>query len=119
DGLVSSVEGFLWVLLALVFVVAALGIINTLTMNVIEQTRELGVLRAIGLKRGQVRRMVIAQAAALGILSIVPGVLAGIGLAWLMNLATYPFAGHRPDFELRAGFVALCAVATLGVAVLA
>jgi putative ABC transport system permease protein len=119
DNLVGSVEGFLWVLIALVFVVAALGIVNTLTMNVHEQTRELGVLRAIGLKRGQVRKLVVAQAAALGLLSILPGVLAGIGLAWLMNVATYPFSGHRVDLELKASFVAGCAGIALVIAVLA
>lgn len=118
DGVVAGVEGFLWVLIALEFVVAALGVVNTLTMNVTEQTRELGVLRAIGLKRGQVRKMVTAQAAALGILSVLPGVPAGIALAWLMNAATYPFSGHRVDFQLRPGFVATCAVLTLIVALL-
>jgi putative ABC transport system permease protein len=119
DGIVASVEGFLWVLIALMFVVAALGIVNTLTMNVIEQTRELGVLRAIGLKRGQVRKLVIAQAVALGLLSVLPGVLAGLGLSWLMNEATYPFSGHRVAFTWRPGFVAGCAAAALAVAVLA
>ena len=46
--------GFLWLLLALVFVVASLGIVNTLTMNVMEQTREIAVLRSVALSRGQV-----------------------------------------------------------------
>ncbi len=119
DGAVASVEGFLWVLIALVFVVAALGIVNTLTMNVIEQTRELGVLRAIGLRRGQVRKLVVAQATAMGLLSVLPGVLGGLGMAWLMNEATYPFSGHRVVFAWRPGFVAGCALTALTVAILA
>ncbi len=119
DTAVKSVEGFLWVLIVLVFVVAALGIVNTLTMNVHEQTRELGVLRAIGLKRGQLRKLVLAQAAGLGLLSVLPGIAAGIVLAWLMNAATYSFSGHRVDFTLRVGFMAGCAAAALIVALLA
>lgn len=119
DGVVASVEGFLWVLIVLVFVVAALGIVNTLTMNVHEQTRELGVLRAIGLKRGQLRKLVLAQAAALGLLSVLPGFVAGVALSWLMNLATYSFSGHRVDFILRVGFMAGCVAVALLVALLA
>ncbi len=115
----KSVEGFLWVLIVLVFVVvAALGIVNTLTMNVHEQTRELGVLRAIGLKRGQLRKLVLAQAAGLGLVSVLPGIALGIVLAWLMNLATYSFSGHRIDFILRGGFMAGCAGVALLIALL-
>ena len=47
--MMAGVIGFLWLLLALVFVVASLGIVNTLTMNVLEQTREIAVLRAVAL----------------------------------------------------------------------
>ena len=119
DRIVKSVEGFLWVLIVQVFVVALLGIVNTLTMNVHEQTRELGVLRAIGMKRGQLRRLVLAQAAGLGLLSVLPGILAGVVLAWLMNLATYSFSGHRVDFILRGGFMAGCAAAAVLIALLA
>jgi putative ABC transport system permease protein len=119
DGIVASVEGFLWVLIVLVFVVAALGIVNTLTMNVHEQTRELGVLRAIGLKRGQLRKLVLAQAAGLGVLSVLPGIAAGIVLAWLMNAATYSFSGHRVEFILRGGFMAGCAAVALAISLLA
>jgi putative ABC transport system permease protein len=119
DKAVKSVEGFLWVLIVLVFVVAALGIVNTLTMNVHEQTRELGVLRAIGLKRSQLRKLVLAQAAGLGLLSVLPGIAGGVVLAWLMNAATYSFSGHRIEFTLRVGFMVYCAAVALTVALLA
>src|SRR5262249_52768427 len=71
----EGMQGFIWVLISLVFVVASLGVVNTLTMNVLEQTRELGVLRAIGMKRLQVGKLIMAQALALGIISLLPGVL--------------------------------------------
>ena len=44
-------KDLIWVMIALIFLVASLGIVNTLTMNVDEQTREMGVLRAIGVRR--------------------------------------------------------------------
>ncbi len=48
--MVAGVTGGLWVLLTLGLVVGALGVVNTLTMNVLELTRELGMLRAIGMR---------------------------------------------------------------------
>jgi putative ABC transport system permease protein len=109
----------LWTLVALVFVVASLGIVNTLTMNVLEQTRELGCLRAIGMKRGQVRKMVICQALLLGVISLVPGVAGGIGLAYLMNLATYPLMGVHIGFRLDGCLVGGVFVLALVISVLA
>ena len=60
-------------------VVAALGIVNTLTMGVVERVRELGVLRAIGMSRRQAMRMIVVEATILGIVGVVLGSLAGIG----------------------------------------
>ena len=58
---------------------AALGIVNTLTMGVVERIREIGVLRAIGMTRRQAMRMVVVEAALLGIVGVVLGSLAGLG----------------------------------------
>ena len=111
--------GFLWVLLSLVFVVAALGVVNTLTMNVLEQTREFGLLRAIGMKRRQMAKLIISQALALGIISLIPGVLAGIALAFLINLVMYPLIGQYVQFELSVWHIAMCFFAALAIAILA
>jgi putative ABC transport system permease protein len=111
--------GFLWVLLSLVFVVASLGVVNTLTMNVMEQTREFGVLRAIGMKRRQIGKLILTQALALGIISLAPGVVAGVALAYLVNLVTYPLIGHAVPFELSAWHVAGCFGTALAIAVAA
>ncbi len=65
--------------LALVAViVAALGIVNTLTMGVLERVREIGVLRAIGMSRRQVMRMIAVEATVLGVVGVVLGSLAGV-----------------------------------------
>jgi putative ABC transport system permease protein len=60
-------------------IVAALGIVNTLTMGVVERIREIGVLRAIGMSKRQVMRMVVVEATILGFVGVILGSLAGIG----------------------------------------
>lgn len=100
SGLIDSVTGFLWLLMALIFVVASLGIVNTLTVNVLEQTRELGLLRAVAMTRGQVRRMILTQALALGLVSLGPGVIMGLAVAYLLNRATAVVSGAPVDFRI-------------------
>lgn len=119
DRAVDGVTGFFWVLVVLVFVVASLGMVNTLTMNVLEQTREIGVLRAVAMQRRQVSKMIFAQALQLAVLSLVPGVLFGIGMAYLMNLATRPTIGHDVAFHVDAAVVLGCLLVGLCVALLA
>jgi putative ABC transport system permease protein len=114
---VRGMLGFIWVLMSLVFVVASLGVVNTLTVNVLEQTRELGVLRAIGMRRAQVARLVLAQAIALAVVSLVPGVAAGVALAWLTNLATYPVVGQAVRFHWDWALIAGCFFTALAIAV--
>ncbi len=65
-------------------VVAALGITNTLAMNVLERVRELGVLRAVGLTRSQAWRLVVLEAAVLGLVGSVLGIAAGLGAGALL-----------------------------------
>jgi putative ABC transport system permease protein len=73
---------FFYVLAALILIPAALGLLNTLTINILERTREIGVIRAVGGSRGQVRRIVTAEALLLGIFSAAMGVLAGIAISY-------------------------------------
>ncbi len=64
--------------------IAALGIVNTLTMGVVERIRELGVLRAIGLSRRQASRMVVVEAGLLGIVGAILGIATGLVVGLLM-----------------------------------
>jgi putative ABC transport system permease protein len=114
--MMGGVIGFLWLLLALVFVVASLGIVNTLTMNVMEQTREIAVLRSVALQRRQVRAMILLQALALGLCSLVPGVGIGLILAFLMNLSTHILLGQPVEFQAEIWFVLACCAACLAIA---
>jgi putative ABC transport system permease protein len=100
EGMLSRVSGALWGLMVLAFAVASLGIVNTLTMNVHDQTREFGVLRALGLKRGQVFKVVVAQAVLLAGLSLLPGALAGTGMAYAINRASAAWTGSSAAFQM-------------------
>lgn len=119
DTLIGGVLGFLWLLIAMVFVVASLGIVNTLTMNVLEQTREVGLLRAVAMTRGQVRRMVLSQAVGLGAISLVPGAVVGIAVAYLLNKGSYAVSGQPVDFRVQPVLVVGAVVVALVISVLA
>ena len=68
----------LYALLALAVVISVLGIVNTLGLSVMERTREIGLLRAVGMTRPQVRRMVTLEAVMVAVLGAVLGVVLGI-----------------------------------------
>ncbi len=98
-----GVNGGLWGLLALGSAIASFGLINTLSMNIIEQTREIGLLRVVAMTRNQIRRMVFAQALLLSLVGFVPGACMGILVAYLINLSTYTATGHVIEFVFRPG----------------
>jgi putative ABC transport system permease protein len=64
--------------------VAALGVANTMLMNVLERRRELGMLRSLGMTQGQIMRLILSESVALGLLGGLLGVALG---AWLSRLA--------------------------------
>ena len=64
--------------MAVAIIIAALGIVNTLIISVAERKRELGVLRAIGGLRSQVRKMILLEAAAIAIVGVLSGTIAGM-----------------------------------------
>lgn len=63
-------------------VIAAVGIVNLLTLGIVQRRRELGVLRALGLSGSQVRHMVLAEAAHITIASVTTGLVLGIAYGW-------------------------------------
>jgi putative ABC transport system permease protein len=68
------------ILLALAILIAVLGIVNTLALSVLERTRELGLLRAIGLRRAQTMRMVTVESVVISVFGALLGVVVGSGL---------------------------------------
>ncbi|HUG71317.1 MAG TPA: FtsX-like permease family protein [Pirellulaceae bacterium] len=101
ERMMDGVIGSLWALLALGFVIAAFGLVNTLAMNILEQTRELGVLRVVAMTRSQVRRTILAQAIMMGLIGLAPGTILGLAVAYFINLATLPTTGHVVLFVFR------------------
>jgi len=98
--------------LALVAViVAALGIVNTLTMNVLERVREIGVLRAAGMTRRQVWRSVVVEAGVTGGIGAICGVAAGLGIGALMVV----LAGGRLDLAVDVPWLAVGVAFALGI----
>jgi putative ABC transport system permease protein len=77
---------FYYVVMAALMIPSVLGLINTLTINVLERTREIGVLRAIGATQGQVRRLVIAESLLLAMAGTAVGLLAGLALGYAMTM---------------------------------
>jgi putative ABC transport system permease protein len=80
----SSVLNILYVLLALSVIVSLFGIVNTLVLTIFERTREIGMLRAIGMTRRQVRRMVRHESVITALIGAAIGIVLGIVLAVLL-----------------------------------
>ena len=80
----NNILNILYVLLALSVVVSLFGIVNTLVLTVFERTRELGMLRAIGMTRRQVRRMIRYESVITALIGAVLGIILGIVLAGLL-----------------------------------
>jgi putative ABC transport system permease protein len=101
SGIKNGIVGSLWGLLIMGFVVSAFGIANTLAMNVLEQTRELGLMRVVAMTRRQLRRMILAQAIIMGLIGLIPGLGVGIIMAYTTNITTQSVFGHAAAFFLR------------------
>jgi putative ABC transport system permease protein len=71
---------FVQLLLGLAMIIAVLGIINTLALSMIERTRELGLLRAVGMKRRQVMWMVTVESVVISVFGALLGIAVGVGL---------------------------------------
>ena len=108
---VDQILGIFYVLLGLAVIVSLFGIVNTLALSVLERTRELGMLRAIGMSRRQVRRMVRHESVVTALIGASLGI--GVGL-FLAALATTALSGEGLRFAVPFGsLVAFCVVAAV------
>ena len=113
NTIVNGVVGGLWGILVLALLVAAFGVANTLTMNVLEQTRELALLRVVAMTRRQVRKMVLSQAGIIGVIGLALGILFGVTLAFLISKSTMTLLGYPVPFIVQPIFLTGCFVAGL------
>ena len=79
--MIDQILGMVSVLLLFTVLIAMLGITNTLALSIVERTREIGLLRAVGMTRTQVHRMVRAEAVLVAVAALVTGSLLGVGYA--------------------------------------
>ena len=77
---INSFQVILYILLALAIVIAILGIVNTLALSILERTRELGLLRAVGLLRAQVAQMVTVESVVISVFGALLGLVVGSAL---------------------------------------
>ena len=82
---INQLVAFFYVLLALAIVISLLGIVTTLVLSIHERTRELGLLRAVGMSRRQVRTMVRYEAVITALIGAILGMVLGVVFAALMS----------------------------------
>ncbi|HEY5388729.1 MAG TPA: FtsX-like permease family protein, partial [Thermoleophilia bacterium] len=97
---VSQLLNLLYGLLAMSVIISLFGIVNTLVLAVYERTREIGLLRAIGTSRRQVRATVRYESVITSIIGALMGIVVGIVFAWVV---TTKFAGQGITFSIPGG----------------
>ncbi len=83
DAMLQAVVTVFSVLIGFSALIAAVGLVNTLSLSVLQRTRELGLLRALGFTAAQVRGMIRAESAALTIAAAAAGLVLGIAYGWV------------------------------------
>ena len=119
DGVVGGVVGSLWAILGLGFAVGSLGVANTVTMNVMEKRRTLGLLRAVGMTGRQVTRVVVLESVLLGLAGGCIGLLGGLTTALFIQYASQPLLGHPIRATIRPAVILANILAAVAVTALA
>ena len=88
------------VLIGFSALIAAIGMVNTLSLSVMQRTRELGLLRALGFDRRQLRLMIVAESAALTVAATLTGIVLGFGYGWAGAQSLLGGAQGEPVFVL-------------------
>ncbi|WP_017936354.1 ABC transporter permease [Nocardioides sp. Iso805N] len=115
-GQVNQLLYMIYGLLALAIVIAIIGIVNTLGLSVIERTREIGLLRAVGMSRARLRRMITLESIAIAVLGAVMGMALGLVIGVLLRQA---LASKLTSLGLPLGQLALFLVIAVVVGILA
>jgi putative ABC transport system permease protein len=109
-GKVNQILALFGTLLGLAVLIALFGISNTLTLSVIERTRESALMRALGLTRGQLRRMLLIEAVLMALLAIVVGVALGAAFGWAIVRGFINSSGGEGMLSIPYAQIALYAL---------
>jgi putative ABC transport system permease protein len=112
DDLIDQVFGFVLILLVLSVIISAFGIANTLGLSIYERIRELGLLRAVGMRRSQLGWMIVIEAVIVSLLGAVLGIAIGILFGWAMQqaLADLGFSVFAIPYGLLVVFAVIAAL---------
>ncbi|WP_433329766.1 ABC transporter permease [Spirillospora sp. CA-294931] len=105
-------------MLGLAIIIALFGIANTLTLSVVERTRESALLRALGITKRQLRRMLSVEALVMAVIGAVTGVVFGVVFGWAATTAMSENAVFSLPYLQIVGFVVLAGAAGMLAAVL-
>jgi putative ABC transport system permease protein len=117
---INQLLGLIYVLLALAVVIAFLGIMNTLALSIFERTRELGLLRAVGMTRSQLRTTVRWESVIIALFGTLLGLVIGLFFGWALvqALRSNGFTHLTVPVGQLAVVVVVAALAGVGAAVL-
>ena len=105
---IDTLLNLLYVLLSLSIIVSLFGIVNTLVLTVFERTRELGMLRAVGMTRRQLRRMIRHESVITALIGAALGIPVGIVLALMIGQAI-----EYPAFTIPVGTLVVFVIAAI------
>jgi putative ABC transport system permease protein len=111
ESFLNGLLNLIYALLGLAIIIAVLGIVNTLALSILERTREIGLLRAVGLGRRQTRAMVRSEAVIVAVFGALLGLVVGIFFGWAMTRAIEELTQFTIPWGRLGIFVALSAVA--------
>ncbi|MBI3649293.1 MAG: FtsX-like permease family protein [Actinobacteria bacterium] len=112
---IDRVLAIVFVLLFLSVVISLFGIVNTLGLSIYERVRELGLLRAVGMSRRQVKQMVRVEAVIIAILGATLGLVIGVLFGWAMQRSLAPLGIDRLAIPVGQLVFMLIAAAAMGV----
>ena len=109
---VNQLLGLVYALLALAVIIALIGIVNTLMLSVFERTHEIGLLRAVGMKRRQIRAMIRSESVILAVFGAIIGIVVGtlLGVALVASLRSQGFTNLVVPVSNLVVFLVLAAL---------
>jgi putative ABC transport system permease protein len=117
---IDQLFSFFYVQMLIATFVGVIGIINTLVISVWDRKREIGIIRALGGTRGQVRQMVLLEAGVICIIGLIAGIVKGVCDTYFMtHTVAAVFGGYTIPFYFPGGLMLLCVPVLIAVAIAA